>query len=163
MVLLNSVISGFESILGSQAVHLAMTIIVIFFVRVPTQPFKDPNDSYQETLTQELQGLKTLMIVNHVICSVSLLLHSEAPKSWLSVTKFINITALSFLVFNMCSVSQFLFLNTISEEAMTDEYHKFAKWLSCEFAVVTANILGNSMFLFCRSIVIEKMILPLKN
>lgn len=40
---------------------------------------------------------------------------------------------------------------------MSHEYHQFNAWLSCEFAIVASNIIGSVIFLFCRSLVIDKV------
>jgi hypothetical protein len=80
MVYLYSIISGFRAVLGSVAIQGAMGFSVLFFVKVPVQPYvTEPYEGANAELVANLTTLDTLMILSHFFC-VSCILGSQLAK-----------------------------------------------------------------------------------
>lgn len=103
------------------------------------------------------------MIFAHTICTISLTLNNYASAEKANLKSVINTVAVFVFVYNQCAVSQFLFLNRVQQEDMTQDYLRFTVWLNTELIVFVACIAGNILFLLCRSLCAEKVSLVPNN
>ena len=106
---------------------------VLFFVRVPAQPFKPglvPEDTTSEAVYSTLQWLHWQMALTHIICFVSIALPQQCFEKVYNACSFLVVFAMGLEVMLITKIFDHLLVAKDYNSAdMTLGYVQFTCWL----------------------------------
>lgn len=102
------------------------------------------------------------MLATHCFCAAILFFSQFAEKESFNLVTVFAVMAMAAQVLNITDICQYLY-KEIEPGTMSPDYVEFINWLKIEVVVFASGLVSNILFLFLRSLVIQRITLNVTN